>query len=74
MAAAAGGTILNNGGGNAVLTIGCNGGGNTFAGLIADNTAGSGTVGLIKTGGGTEILSAANSYSGGTTMARARYN
>ena len=49
--------------GTPTLTVGGNGGGGTFSGVIK-NTAG--TLALAKSGSGTEILSGANSY-GGTT-------
>lgn len=41
---------------------------NTFAGVIADNTSGTGTIALTKVGTGSQILSGANSYSGLTTI------
>src|SRR5262249_29645752 len=46
------------------LTVGANGGGGTFSGVIQD---GSGPLALVKTGGGTQALSGANTYSGGPT-------
>ena len=41
----------------------------TFAGLIADNTSGSGKVALVHLGPSALTLSAANTYSGGTVIA-----
>jgi fibronectin-binding autotransporter adhesin len=41
----------------------------TFAGLIADNTSGSGKVALVHLGPSALTLSAANTYSGGTLIA-----
>ena len=52
-------------GGAASLTVGNGGTGGAYSGQIQD---GSGTVGFIKTGAGTQILSGNNSYSGGTTV------
>lgn len=49
------------------LTLtGSNTGDNTLAGVIADN--GAGATSLVKTGGGTWVLSGANTYTGGTTV------
>ncbi len=65
-----GGTVHNNATGTAsTLTIGngdANGGG--FSGTLADNSSGTGTVALVKTGSGTQVLSGASTYSGGTTV------
>ena len=65
-----GGTILNNSTGtNVVLTIGNgNGTGGNYAGVIADNTSGTGTMALTKAGTGTLTLSGANTYTGTTTI------
>ena len=65
-----GGTILNNATGtNVTLTIGNNnGGGGNYAGVIANNTSGTGTVALTKTGTGTITLSGTNTYTGATTV------
>ena len=52
-----------------MLTIGTgNGSGGNFQGVIANNTSGTGTVALTKTGSGSLTLSGANTYSGGTTV------
>ena len=48
-----------------VLTVGNGGGSGTFSGTL-QNT--SGTVALVKTGAGTQLLSGTNTYSGGTTL------
>ena len=56
-----GGTILNNDTGtNATLTVGnANASGGNYAGVIANNTSGTGTVALTETGTGTQTLSGA---------------
>ena len=56
--------ITNNGGNASALTTNI-AGTSTFAGLIADGTN---TVALTKSGGGTLILSGANTYGGGTIV------
>ncbi len=48
------------------ITVGVNGGGGTFAGTIFDSD--DDTVSLIKTGGGTQILTGQNTYRGTTTI------
>ena len=64
-----GGTILNNGNGASTLTIGTgNATGGTYAGVLADNTTGTGTLALVKTGSGIATLSGGNTFSGGTTV------
>ena len=65
-----GGTILNNASGTDVtLTIGTgNGDGGNYAGVIADNSTGTGTVALTKTGTGTITLSGTNTFTGATTI------
>jgi autotransporter-associated beta strand protein len=65
-----GGTIVNNASGtNVALTIGtADGTGGNYAGVIADNTSGTGTVALTKTGSGTITLSGTNTYTGATTI------
>jgi len=63
------GTIVNNASCTAVtLTVGQRDGSGTFAGVIADNTSGTGTLALTKDGSGTLTLSGANTYSGDTTV------
>lgn len=59
------GTVDSVAGGTAVLTIGNNGNSGTFSGVI-QNT--SGTLGLTKTGLGTETLASANTYTGPTII------
>lgn len=51
--------------GTPTLTIGGNGGGGTFSGVIQN--AG-GTLSVTKTGNGTQVLSGANTYGGTTTI------
>ena len=65
-----GGTIYNNlTATNVTLTIGNGGGtGGNYAGVIADNLSGTGTVGVTKTGVGTLTLSGANTYKGITSL------
>ncbi len=53
------------GGGAIVLTIGNSGLSGTFSGTIQNS---SGTLSLVKTGSGTQVLSGANTYTGGTTI------
>ena len=65
-----GGTILNSAASTAAtLTVGNGDASGTFAGLIADNAGGSGTMALAKVGAGTITLAGQNTYSGGTTVA-----
>jgi len=65
-----GGTILNNASGiNATFTV--SGSVNTtptYSGAIADHSKGTGTLALVKTGSGVEILSGSDTYTGGTTV------
>jgi autotransporter-associated beta strand protein len=51
---------------NKSITVGVNGGGGTFTGTISDSD--DDTLSLIKTGGGTQILTGANTYRGATTI------
>jgi autotransporter-associated beta strand protein len=52
--------------GPATLTVGANGDSGSFGGIM-QNTGG--TLNLVKTGGGVEVLGGANTYSGTTTIA-----
>jgi autotransporter-associated beta strand protein len=62
-------SVVNNATGtNKTLTVGNNDVTASFAGVIADNTSGTGTVALTKTGTGALTLSGNNTYSGGTTV------
>ena len=49
------------------LTIGANNGSGSFSGVIGNGT---GTLSLVKIGTGTETLTGANTYSGGTTVGK----
>ena len=51
---------------NKSITVGVNGGGGTFTGTISDS--GDDTIGIIKAGGGTQILTGPNTYRGATTI------
>jgi len=63
------GKVVNNATGTSKsLTVGNNDATATFAGVIADNTSGTGTIALIKTGTGTQTLSGTNTYTGATTI------
>ena len=63
----AGGTILSNSAGSApTLTVNMASGSSTYGGSLANGT---GTLALIKAGGGTLVLSGSNTYSGGTNVA-----
>ncbi|MFM7245364.1 MAG: beta strand repeat-containing protein [Planctomycetaceae bacterium] len=59
------GSITKTSTGSTVLTIGVAGGSGTFAGLIANPT---GTISLVKTGAGTQVLAAATTFSGSTSI------
>ena len=65
-----GGLIVNNSGASLkTLTIGSgNAGGGNFAGVIANNTTGTGSIGLTKTGTGTITLSGTNTFTGPTII------
>jgi autotransporter-associated beta strand protein len=56
---------VDGGSGTPMLTIGANNDGGTFSGIIKNTT---GTLSLIKTGGGTQTFSGTNTYSGSTTL------
>lgn len=68
-AAAAGGTVLNNGTGTSTITVGNGTTSSTFAGTLQDNNnSGTGKLALAKVGTGTFTLTGANSYTGATTV------
>ena len=63
------GAIVNNASGtNATLTIGNGNNGGDYYAKIADNTSGTGTIGLVKVGNGFVTLYGVSTYSGGTTI------
>lgn len=65
-----GGTIINSASGKTnTLAVGADGNSTTFGGVIADNAGTGGAIALHKIGGGTLMLTANNSYSGGTVVA-----
>ena len=63
------GQVVNNGSAAVhTLTLGNNDATAAFAGLIKNNTSGTGTVALTKVGTGVQTLSGSNSYTGSTTI------
>lgn len=60
------GTVRNGSATNAVLTVGNDGANASFAGIMQNGSTG--TLGLTKAGVGTQILSGANAYTGGTVV------
>ena len=65
-----GAMIVNNSGATlATLTLGnSDATGGSFFGVIADNSAGSGRIGVTKVGGGTQVLTGANTFTGPVTI------
>ena len=59
------GAVNNAGVSSTTLTIGANNGSATYGGVMQN---GSGPITLVKTGSGTETLTASNTYTGGTTI------
>jgi autotransporter-associated beta strand protein len=63
-----GGSVTNQGGAASALFINCQSTGTaTFSGVLSD---GAGTLAIHKQGDGTQIFTGANTYTGGTTVAR----
>ena len=65
--ALSGSGTVKNGDGNALLTVGNNGGSGTFSGSLSDGA--SYALSVAKNGSGTQILTGNNTHSGGTTIA-----
>ena len=61
-------------GGSGSFTIGLNDGSGTFSGTLANSGNNGGTLKLIKSGAGTQILSGANSYTNSTTITAGALN
>ncbi len=61
------GTVFYNHTGNATLTIGSDGSGGDYSGVI-DSGSGANYLKLVKTGAGTQILGGTNTYYGSTTI------
>ncbi|MFM7205432.1 MAG: beta strand repeat-containing protein [Planctomycetaceae bacterium] len=61
------GSITKTSTGSTVLTIGVAGGSGTFSGLITNAL---GTIALVKTGAGTQVLAGATTFSGSTSVAQ----
>jgi fibronectin-binding autotransporter adhesin len=63
------GEVVNNATGTArTLTVGAGNSTASFAGIIRDNTSGTGTLALTKTGSGTQTLTGGSTFSGGTLI------
>jgi autotransporter-associated beta strand protein len=65
-----GGSIINSNSAASVLTLSPTGGSTTFSGMIQGGGVppGSGTIGLVINGSGTQVLAGSNSYSGSTAV------
>ncbi len=62
------GGVLGGNAGNATLTIAPASGATTFSGTLGDDTLISGTLSIVKTGAGTQVLTGTNTYTGSTTI------
>jgi len=60
-----GGVVTNSGPGKATLTVGSDNANSTFSGSIQDGAA---STAFVKQGGGTQVLTGASTYTGGTTI------
>jgi autotransporter-associated beta strand protein len=62
------GGVLGGNAGNATLTIAPESGTTTFSGTLGDDTLISGTLSIVKTDAGTQVLSGSDTYTGATTI------
>ena len=62
-----GGSIVNSGTGTSVLSVSPTGGSTTFSGAIQGGGT-SGTISLVMSGSGTQVLAGSNTYTGPTTI------
>ncbi len=66
-----GGSIINSGTTASVLTLSLSGGATTFSGMIQGGggaPSGSGTISLVVSGSGTQVLAGSNTYTGATSV------
>jgi autotransporter-associated beta strand protein len=63
-----GGSVINSSSAASVLTLSPSGGSTTFSGMIQGGGT-LGTISLVTSGSGTQVLAGSNTYTGGTTVA-----